>query len=146
MIYFGTAYLYSFYLTPTYGKLVQVTMFLFSFIELVGEVLISSCSMIVSRYFDWHGSRAGFIIASLGGLVLPAHFIVEHACRRFSEREILKASILFVLFSIIAICNLEGLILDVAAAILNSEDTEHDKELKKLELAIHDSLKHDEFP
>jgi hypothetical protein len=124
----------------------QVTLYLFSFIELVGEVLISSCSMIVLRYFNWHGSRAGFIIASLGGLVLPAHFIVEHTSRHFSEREILKASIIFVFCSIIAICNLEGLILDVAAAILNSEDTEHDTELKKLELSVNDSLKHDEFP
>jgi len=123
-----------------------VTLFLFSFIELVGEVLISSCSMIVLRYFDWHGSRAGLILASLGGLVLPAHFIVEHASRRFPERVILRASIFFVLCSIFAICNFEGLILDIAGAILNSEDTKHNKELKKLKKEVNEAMVQEEFP
>ena len=50
--------------------------------------------MIVKRYFSWHGSRAGFIIASLGALVIPAHFIVERASRVYSERRIMKYSIL----------------------------------------------------
>jgi hypothetical protein len=103
--------------------------------------------MIVHRYFDWHGSRAGFIIASLGALVLPAHYIVEHASRHFSERAILKASILFVFCSTIAICNLEGLILDIAGAILKSEDTESDGELWTLEKQVNHTLtKHKEFP
>ena len=124
----------------------QVTLFLFSFIELVGEVLISSCSMIVLRYFDWHGSRAGLILASLGGLVLPAHFIVEHASRRFPERVILRSSIFFVLCSIFAICNFEGLILDIAGAILNSEDTKHNKELKKLKKEVNEAMVQEEFP
>ena len=132
-----------FLLTPEFD---QVTLFLFSFIELVGEVLISSCSMIVLRYFDWHGSRAGLILASLGGLVLPAHFIVEHASRRFPERVILRASIFFVLCSIFAICNFEGLILDIAGAILNSEDTKHNKELKKLKKEVNEAMVQEEFP
>ena len=58
-----------------------VTLYLFAFIELSAEVLISSCSMIVRRYFTWYGSTAGFIIASLGALVIPAHYIVERASR-----------------------------------------------------------------
>jgi hypothetical protein len=79
--------------SSTIRYFMQVTLYLFAFIELSGEVLISSCSMIVRRYFSWHGSRAGFIIASLGALVLPAHFIVERASRFYSERQIMKYSI-----------------------------------------------------
>ena len=71
-----------------------VTLYLFAFIELSGEVLISSCSMIVRRYFAWYGSTAGFIIASLGALVIPAHYIVERASRVYSERQIMRYSIL----------------------------------------------------
>jgi len=54
------------------------------------EVLISSCSMVCRRYFGWHGSTAGLIIASLGALVLPADFVVEKASHVFSERKIMK--------------------------------------------------------
>jgi MFS family permease len=66
-----------------------VTLFLFCFVELADEVLISSCSMVVRRYFSWHGSAAGFLIASLGALVLPSNFIVETFSHKVSERKIL---------------------------------------------------------
>lgn len=69
-----------------------ITMFLFAFIELVDEVIISSCSMVCKRYFGWHGSSAGFLIASLGALVLPAHFVVEKASHQYEERAIMKVS------------------------------------------------------
>jgi hypothetical protein len=69
-----------------------VTLLLFGFIELTDEVLISSCSMVVHRYFSWNGSRAGFLLASLGALVLPAHYVVERASHRYSERKIMKVS------------------------------------------------------
>jgi len=67
-----------------------VTLYLFAFIELVDEVLISSCSMVVHRYFGWKGSTAGFLIASLGSLVLPADFFVERMSHVYSERKIMK--------------------------------------------------------
>ena len=67
-----------------------VTLLLFGYIELVDEVLISSCSMVCHRYFSWQGSRAGFLIASLGALVLPAHFVVERASHLYKERKIMK--------------------------------------------------------
>lgn len=69
-----------------------VTLLIFAYIEMADEVIISSCSMIVRRYFDWHGSAAGFFIASLGALVIPAHFVVEKASRYISERKILTVS------------------------------------------------------
>jgi hypothetical protein len=67
-----------------------VTLYIFAFIELVDEVLISSCSMVVHRYFGWKGSVAGFLIASLGSLVLPADFFVERMSHVHSERKIMK--------------------------------------------------------
>jgi len=67
-----------------------VTMLLFGYIELVDEVLISSCAMVCRRYFNWHGSRAGLLIAALGALVLPAHYFVEGASHRYEERAIMK--------------------------------------------------------
>lgn len=69
-----------------------VTLLLFGFIELVDEVLISSCSMVCRRYFSWNGSTAGFLVAALGSLVLPAHYVVELASRQYSERRIMKVS------------------------------------------------------
>eukprot|EP00980_Cylindrotheca_fusiformis_P031770 scaffold26935_cov152-Cylindrotheca_fusiformis.AAC.1 len=91
-----------------------LTVLLFGYIEMTCEVLISSCSMVVRRYFDWHGSVAGFLIASLGALVLPAHFVVEKACHYFSERAILFRSLLFVLCSFLGLFNWSGLYYDVA--------------------------------
>ena len=69
-----------------------VTLLIFGFVELADEILISSCSMVARRYFGWHGSTAGFIVASLGALVLPAHFIVEKAAQHFEERFIIRVS------------------------------------------------------
>eukprot|EP00562_Extubocellulus_spinifer_P013012 CAMPEP_0178542176 /NCGR_PEP_ID=MMETSP0697-20121206/1923_1 /TAXON_ID=265572 /ORGANISM="Extubocellulus spinifer, Strain CCMP396" /LENGTH=918 /DNA_ID=CAMNT_0020174567 /DNA_START=66 /DNA_END=2822 /DNA_ORIENTATION=- len=89
-----------------------VTFLLFGFIELADEVLISSCSMVCRRYFGWHGSRAGFLIACLGSLVLPAHYVVERASRYYTERKIMKLSVLFICASSIAILNYEGLLFD----------------------------------
>ena len=66
-----------------------LTVLLFGYIEMVDEVLISSCSMVCRRYFGWHASVAGFLIASLGALVLPAHFVVEKASHYYSERRIM---------------------------------------------------------
>lgn len=69
-----------------------LTLLIFGYIEMICEVLISSCAMISRRYFGWNGSVAGFLIASLGALVLPAHFVVERASRSFDERSIMKVS------------------------------------------------------
>jgi hypothetical protein len=67
-----------------------VTLFLFGYIEMICEVLISSCAMVSKRYFGWDGSVPGYLIASLGALVLPAHFVVERASRTYEERVIMK--------------------------------------------------------
>lgn len=69
-----------------------ITLFLFAYIEMICEVLISSCAMVSKRYFGWTGSVAGFLIASLGALILPAHFVVERASRSYDERAIMKVN------------------------------------------------------
>eukprot|EP00557_Chaetoceros_sp_GSL56_P005250 CAMPEP_0176505870 /NCGR_PEP_ID=MMETSP0200_2-20121128/16735_1 /TAXON_ID=947934 /ORGANISM="Chaetoceros sp., Strain GSL56" /LENGTH=1187 /DNA_ID=CAMNT_0017905473 /DNA_START=36 /DNA_END=3600 /DNA_ORIENTATION=+ len=82
-----------------------VTLFLFGYIEMICEVLISSCAMVSKRYFGWDGSVPGFLIASLGALVLPAHFVVERASRSYEERVIMKFSIIFIILSIFGTIN-----------------------------------------
>eukprot|EP00980_Cylindrotheca_fusiformis_P011284 scaffold2597_cov116-Cylindrotheca_fusiformis.AAC.12 len=94
-----------------------LTVLLFGYIEMTCEVLISSCSMVIRRYFDWHGSVAGFLIASLGALVLPAHFVVEKASHYFSERTILFRSLLFVFCSFLGMFNWSGLYYDLAGEV-----------------------------
>lgn len=47
-----------------------ITLFLFAFIEMICEILISSCAMVSRRYFGWTGDVAGYLIAALGALVV----------------------------------------------------------------------------
>lgn len=94
-----------------------ITLLLFAYIELVDEVLISSCSMVVRRYFGWHGSTAGFLIASLGALVLPSHFVVERASRYYEERSIMKWSVLFIFAGLIGIFNYQGFVGDTIGIV-----------------------------
>jgi MFS family permease len=91
----------------------SVTLLVFCFIELADEVLISSCSMVVRRYFGWHASSAGFLIAALGALVLPANFVVEIFSRRVSERRILVASLWVIFLGCFGILNYQGLYYDL---------------------------------
>lgn len=100
-----------------------LTVLLFGYIEMTCEVLISSCSMVIRRYFGWHGSVAGFLIASLGALVLPAHFVVEKASHYYSERKILFRSLLFVFCSFLGLFNWSGLYYDVVGDVEISSST-----------------------
>jgi len=71
--------------------------------------------MVSKRYFGWTGSLAGFLIASLGALVLPAHFVVERASRSFDERAIMKFSLIFITVSTLGILNYDTLYYDLVA-------------------------------
>mmetsp|Transcript_30028 Transcript_30028/g.72886 ORF Transcript_30028/g.72886 Transcript_30028/m.72886 type:complete len:592 (-) Transcript_30028:1207-2982(-) len=90
-----------------------VTLFLFCFVELADEVIISSCSMVVRRYFSWHGSAAGFLIAALGALVLPSDFIVETCSHHVSERRILILSLWLIAGGLVGILNYQGMYYDL---------------------------------
>lgn len=69
--------------------------------------------MVVRRYFDWDASAAGFLVASLGALVLPANFLIEILSRKVSERQIMKFSICFIIIGCIGILNYQGLYYDI---------------------------------
>jgi len=128
-----------------------VTFLVFCYIELADEVLISSCSMIVRRYFDRNASAAGYLVASLGALVLPANFVVEICSRRVSERFIMKLSIWFIIFGCFGIFNYQGLYYDVVGiSQYGGFDPIDLKHLKQLELSGeeigHFMTKDHEFP
>jgi hypothetical protein len=53
------------------------------------------------------------LIAALGSLIIPAHFVVEIATHHYEERLILKYSSYFILGSLFAILNYEGMVYDV---------------------------------
>lgn len=73
-----------------------ITLLIYGYIEMVDEILLSSCAMVCKRYFLWNGSIAGYILAALGSLVLPADFIVDRASRFYEERFIIKVKTLFI--------------------------------------------------
>jgi MFS family permease len=128
-----------------------VTLLVFCFIELADEVLISSCSMIVRRYFGWHGSAAGFLIAALGALVLPANFVVEIFSRRVSERRILRASLWVILLGCFGILNYQGMYYDLLGVSTYGDlDPVNTTHLASLELGGesvgHILTSHHEFP
>jgi len=89
-----------------------VTLFIYCYIELVDEVLISSCAMVCKRYFNWHGSVAGYILAALGGLVLPADFISEKVSKLYEERVIMKHLLSYICVGLVLIINYQGLFVD----------------------------------
>jgi len=128
-----------------------ITLLLFGYIELADEVLISSCSMVVRRYFGWNASSAGFLVASLGALVLPANFVVEIFSRRVSERRIMKLSIWFIIFGCFGIFNYQGLYYDILGIStywkFDPIDIDHLKELELSGAEVgHLFTKDKEFP
>ncbi len=74
------------YRNPT----LPLTLFLLSYVEMMREIVISSCSMISLQYFGWNGSITGFLVALLGFCVLPTHYVVEFLSRIFGERGFMK--------------------------------------------------------
>eukprot|EP00537_Pseudo-nitzschia_pungens_P011436 CAMPEP_0172389406 /NCGR_PEP_ID=MMETSP1061-20121228/6302_1 /TAXON_ID=37318 /ORGANISM="Pseudo-nitzschia pungens, Strain cf. pungens" /LENGTH=899 /DNA_ID=CAMNT_0013119549 /DNA_START=199 /DNA_END=2898 /DNA_ORIENTATION=- len=112
-----------------------VTLLLFCYIELADEVLISSCSMVVRRYFGWHASAAGYLVASLGALVLPANFVVEIFSRRVSERFIMKVAICFIIVCCLGIFNYQGLYYDLIGISTYGQFDPINVRLKKLRLS-----------
>lgn len=70
---------------------VMITFFIYFVLKLVLEAVLSSCSMLTSFYFDWDPSVAGFYLAGLGLLMLPANVVVSLLARRFDDRELIVA-------------------------------------------------------
>ena len=68
---------------------------------LIQMKIFTNMCIFEGRYFRWPGSTAGFIVASLGALVLPAHFIVEKASHSYPEQRIMKVMFVFLTFMIV---------------------------------------------
>ena len=69
---------------------VPVCLFILLYIKFALEVMISSCPMILDRYFRWGGGRAGIFLAGLTLMILPVNFICGHIARKHEERTVLK--------------------------------------------------------
>ena len=65
------------------------------YIKFAQEVLISSCPIILDRYFRWGGGRAGIFLASLALTILPVDFFCGHVARKYEERTVVKVFTLF---------------------------------------------------
>lgn len=69
---------------------VPVCLFIILYIKFALEVLLSSCPMILDRYFQWGGGRAGIFLSGLTLTILPVNFICGHIARKHEERTVLK--------------------------------------------------------
>ena len=73
-----------------YSIAVPVCLCIILYIKFALEVLISSCPMILNRYFRWGGGRAGLFLSGLVLTVLPVNFICGHIARKHEERTVIK--------------------------------------------------------
>ena len=87
-----------------------VMLLLFASIEIADEVLINSVGLITHRYFRWHGSTAGFFVASLGVFVLPANFIIEQFTRLYDDRQIIRFCLWFCFVGVLGLLNFRALL------------------------------------
>ena len=76
-----------------YSVAVPICLLITFFIKFALEVLLSSCPMIVDRYFQWGGGRAGLFLACLALTVLPVNFICCHNARKHDERTVMKVRV-----------------------------------------------------
>ncbi|KAL3924821.1 MAG: hypothetical protein SGILL_000806 [Bacillariaceae sp.] len=105
--------------------------------------------MILRRYFSLHAAAAGFLIAALGALVLPANFLVENFSHKVSERRILRVSLWVIFFGCFGILNYQGLYFDVlGVSTYGGFDPIDITEMHSLELGGEtvDLTPKDEFP
>lgn len=88
-----------------YSIAVPVCLFILLYTKFAFEVLVSSCPMIVNRYFRWGGGRAGIFLAALTLTVLPMNFICGHIARKYEERTVIKKSLLVLGTGLIVMIN-----------------------------------------
>ena len=96
----------------TQTRALPVTLLLYFFIELADEVIISSCAIITSIYFQWQPANAGFMVASLGILSLPANIFIESAIKLVDERTIMVKSLVFIGCSLFCLINIQAVVFD----------------------------------
>ena len=74
----------------SYSVAVPVCLFIVLYIRFAQEVIFTSCPIVVNRYFQWAGGRAGLFLAGLTAATLPMNFICGHIARKYEERTIMK--------------------------------------------------------
>jgi len=84
----------------------SITLGLLCFVQFTYEVLISSCPLVTKIYFGWNPDSAGFAIASLSILVLPAMVFIDRLSTPTSERKILKQCLMIIAVSSFSFVNL----------------------------------------
>jgi len=94
----------------THNITLPIMLALFAFIEFTDEIIISSCSLVTGEYFKWNAVYAGFMVAALGLLVLPANIFVEYLSRTCDERRIMQYSLLLTGVSLFALLNFESVV------------------------------------
>ena len=95
----------------TQTRTLPVTLLLYFFIELADEVIISSCAIITGIYFQWKPVNAGFMVASLGILSLPANVFIESIVNMIDERKIMIHSLGFTCFALLCLINIQAIYL-----------------------------------
>lgn len=88
---------------------VMTTFCIYFTLKFILESLLSSTATLTNFYFDWNGSLAGWYLAVLGFLVLPANWVVALVCQRYDDRELILAIECFMLGGCLAILNYAGI-------------------------------------
>lgn len=104
----------------THNITLPVTLALFAFIEFTDEIIISSCALVTGECFKWNAVYAGFMVATLGLLGLPANIFVEYLSRTYDERRIMQHSLVFTGISLFALLNFESVASVVMAVVPNA--------------------------
>ena len=105
-------------------KSIFVALLVYFFIELIDEVIISSCSIITFEYFDWKPISSGLMVTSLGILVLPATLFAELLSNSYLERQLMLVSLIIVTISLFGLLNFGTLaqsLLDLGQLLLNDK-------------------------
>lgn len=94
----------------SYSVAVPVCLFTILYIKFAQEVLLSSCPIILNRYFRWGGGRAGIFLAALTVTILPLHFICGHIARKYEERTVMKKSLVILALGLLVMINYSSVI------------------------------------
>lgn len=83
---------------------VMLTMWIYFILKLALECLMSSCPTLTNFYFGWTSGQSGSFLALLGLLVFPANIVIARLSQRFEDRQLIQASLVAVLCSVLGFC------------------------------------------
>ena len=92
------------------GDEVVVILFIYLINKVGQEMVVSSVPSVAMELFGWNSQLAGFFMATMGGLVLPFHFVVSKLAKDLEDRQLLMYLNYLSLASIIFILRMPGII------------------------------------